>query len=278
MRNPLPSFTRSFLKSYVLYRRRHIITFGEGTSFSTEGVLFWITFPGWSTIICLDVSLSQFMFLSDTRNLFYLFRRGWSSNHGQSSRRRRAKSYRITRRLLSPNHNIIRVENKKPIDSDKNPLVLKKEEINFIITVFCKTRPQEETWRKIGGKLGVEVSVPLQKPHPNLHARIGKCRFAATLALPSSFARHDPSCKLSVLRDPSSSQEKLLGGRHWWSWGESNWRPWWRAELERWRPWWREPRASLSHYYDGEHREHRSCLEVVSIQLQKPALKEQVKT
>ena len=40
MRNPLPSFTRSFLKSYVLYRRRRIITFGEGTSFSTEGVLF----------------------------------------------------------------------------------------------------------------------------------------------------------------------------------------------------------------------------------------------
>ena len=27
---------------------------------------------------------------------------------------------------------------------------------------------------------------------------------------------------------------------------------------------------------DGEHREHRSCLEVVSIQLQKPTLKEQV--
>jgi len=29
---------------------------------------------------------------------------------------------------------------------------------------------------------------------------------------------------------------------------------------------------------DGEHREHRSRIEVVSIQLQKPALKEQVKT
>ncbi len=29
---------------------------------------------------------------------------------------------------------------------------------------------------------------------------------------------------------------------------------------------------------DGEHREHRSHIEVVSIQLQKPALKEQVKT
>ena len=40
MRNPLPSFTRSFLRNYVLYRRRRIITFGEGTSFSTEGVLF----------------------------------------------------------------------------------------------------------------------------------------------------------------------------------------------------------------------------------------------
>jgi hypothetical protein len=37
---------------------------------------------------------------------------------------------------------------------------------------------------------------------------------AATLALPSSFVLHDLSCKLSVFRDPSSSQEKLIGGRH----------------------------------------------------------------
>jgi hypothetical protein len=43
-RDSLLSFTRSYSESYVLYRRWRIITSVKGTSFSTEGILFWILY------------------------------------------------------------------------------------------------------------------------------------------------------------------------------------------------------------------------------------------
>ncbi len=50
----------------------------------------------------------------------------------------------------------------------------------------------------------MKVSVHLQ--NPATQETTEELSFAAPLALPSSFVRHDLPCKLSVFRDPSSFQ------------------------------------------------------------------------